>query len=224
MGFDKDNPSEEIRYHILNAALKHVPFDGWTTISLQQAVKDLDLPKGAEELYFPGGPLELIDFWAETSDIEALEKIGGKGLDNMRIRDKITECVWIKVSLLAGNEASAMRAISRLTLPDAVGQAPKHLWRTSDMIWRAIGDTSTDGNFYSKRTILSGVLASTTMSWLSDETSDKFKTRAFLDARISNVMQFEKVKAGLRKSRQNLPDPVGMIGRLRYGRRRRRRR
>lgn len=220
MDDQSENLSDRARTDILKAALGHVPFDGWTKKSLLSAVKDTNLPEGADELYFPTGALELLSFWAETGDQNALGKIERRGLDNMRIREKVTECVWIRLNEMQGQEQVARRAISRLALPDALGQGPQQLWRTADMIWRAIGDTSTDGNYYSKRTILSGVIGSSIMAWLSDDTDDKSKARAFLEARIKNVMQFEKAKFTFRNQREKWPDPAGLLGRLRYGRRR----
>lgn len=216
-----ENPSDLARAQILSAMLRHIPFDGWTKKSLLNAIKDTELPPGSDELYFPGGVLELLSYWSESGDQKALSKINLRGLDNLRIREKVTECVWIRLNEMEGQEQVSRRAISRLALPDALGQGPQQLWKTADMIWRAIGDTSTDGNYYSKRTILSGVLASSIMAWLSDETEDKSKARAFLDARIENVMQIEKAKFSLRQQRANWPDPAALLGRMRYGRRRR---
>jgi ubiquinone biosynthesis protein COQ9 len=71
-------------------------------------------------------------------------------------------------------------------------------------MWRAAGDTSTDFNFYTKRGILAGVYTSTLMRWFNDASEDESGTHAFLDARIENVMQFEKFKAGM-KSRFGAP-------------------
>jgi len=219
-----ENLSDQTRREILDAALVHIPFEGWTRKSLLAAIETLDLPNGSEDLYFPGGPSELIKFWSEQGDEWALEKISVKGLGNMRIRDKITECVWIRLNEMQGQEQAARRAISRLALPDLAGQGPQQIWATADMIWRAIGDTSTDGNYYSKRTVLSGVIGSSILSWLADDSDDKAKARAFLEARIENVMQFETAKFKFRKQRENWPDPAELMGKLRYGRRRRRRR
>ncbi len=217
-----DNPSVQARRDILTAALQHIPFDGWTVKSLKQAVQDAGLPQGAEALYFPGGVIELIQFWSEEGDRLALEAIETRSMKNMRIRDKITECVWIRLSQMDGQEEVARRAMSRLSFLDTIGKAPQHIWASADMIWRAIGDTSTDGNYYSKRTILSGVIGASIVSWLSDMSEDKAKARAFLDGRIDNVMQFEKVKASARKRRAGMPSPTDMLSRLRYRRRRRR--
>ncbi len=202
--------------------MPHIPFEGWTSKALTLAVKECDLPQGSEELYFPGGPKELIEFWASQSDFKTQEALMVKGIADMRIRDKITEAVWIRLNLMRGQEQAARRAISRLSLPDAIGQGPRQLWSSADMIWRAIGDTSTDGNYYSKRAILSGVIGSSVMAWLSDDTDDKNKARAFLEARIENVMSFEKAKFSVRNQTKDWPAPGELFGRLRYRRRRRR--
>jgi len=85
------------------------------------------------------------------------------------------------------------------------------------MIWRALGDPSTDVNFYTKRLTLSAVYGSSLAAWLGDETRDKANAKAFLDRRIENVMQFEKFKAQTRKLTDGLPDPAEILAKLRYG-------
>ena len=85
-----------------------------------------------------------------------------------------------------------------------------------DAIWRAAGDTSTDYNFYTKRLILSGVYTSTAAVWFGDDTDGFEKTWAFLDRRIEDVMQIEKVKGKAEKVLSALPSPLGLMARLRY--------
>ena len=72
-------------------------------------------------------------------------------------------------------------------------------------MWRAAGDTSTDFNFYTKRGILAGVYGSTLVRWFNDPGEDEAATEAFLDARIENVMQFEKFKAKAKEAFANFP-------------------
>ncbi len=218
------NPSDIAREALFKAALKHVPFDGWTSKSLRQAVWDCGQPEGAEELYFPGGALEMIRYWSEQSDAQTQAGLTSMDLSAMRIRDKVTQGVLLRLQAIGPHEEAARRALARLSLPDGAGQAATQLWDSADTIWRAIGDTSTDANYYSKRVILSGVIAPCMLSWLSDADPDKAKARAFLDARIGNVMQFEKAKWDFKKRTENMPNPAEILGRLRYGSRRRRRR
>ncbi|MEP6342205.1 MAG: COQ9 family protein [Maricaulaceae bacterium] len=222
-------------YEILDAVLKHVPFEGWTSRALKMAMESTELPVGAEHIYAPDGALGLLRVWSDQLDQQMVEAIENRGFDNMRIRDKVTEAVWLRLELLRPHQEAARRAVSRLSLPTASGQAAAQLWASADAIWTAMGDTSEDYNYYTKRTILSGVIGSTLLAWLADDTDEKSEARAFLQRRIENVMQFEKFKGQTLSVMSNLPKPQDILpliqkgplspeGRLRKGSSRRRRR
>jgi ubiquinone biosynthesis protein COQ9 len=82
-----------------------------------------------------------------------------------------------------------------LALPAYAGEGARAMWQTADAIWNTLGDTSQDGNWYSKRALLSGVYGSTVLYWLGDTSEGASETWAFLDRRIENVMRIEKAKA-----------------------------
>jgi ubiquinone biosynthesis protein COQ9 len=218
------NRSEDARRNILDAALHLAPFEGWTSQMLANAVNDAKLPAGAEELYFPGGPLELIEFWNAECDAYVRDKLAELDIEKMRIRDKVTTGVLARFEAIGPHEDAARRAVARTALPDGLTMSPKILWAAADTIWRAIGDLSTDFNFYTKRTTLSAVISTSLAAWLADQEPEKQKAKAFLDARIENVMQFEKAKYQVKKTLDVLPDPAEIIGKIRHGGRRRRRR
>lgn len=207
--------AETARDALLEAALPEAAFEGWNAKTLARAAEIAGYSEGEVQLYCPDGVLDLIETWSRRCDDAARLKIAAGGAN--RIRDKITQAVLIRLDQMAGEEEAAARARARLLLPDALDRGSRLLWASSDMIWRAIGDQSTDFNFYSKRTILSGVYASTLATWLEDTDLDKAKTRAFLDRRIDNVMQIEKAKAQVRKVTDGLPDLSGFASKLRYG-------
>lgn len=220
------------RDRILEAALSLAAFDGWTDKMLAMAVFQAGLPKGADDLYFPEGVLDLLAYWSESLNNTAKNRIENIDVEALKIRDRVTHSVLIWLEAISPHEDAALRAMARLSVPDSyvTGRmsGAGQLWATADMIWRAIGDTSTDVNFYSKRTILSGVLATTLPVWLNDNGPEKIKARQFLDARISNVMQFEKLKWQVKSVTENWPSPASILGAIRYGnspsfRRRRRR-
>ncbi|MGE0046059.1 MAG: COQ9 family protein, partial [Hyphomonadaceae bacterium] len=149
------------------------------------------------------------------ADETMLAAIAGFDLPSMKIREKVREAVAARLEAQRGYKEAA-RAMTR-ALVRRPQEAARLLWRTADHIWRAIGDTSTDGNFYSKRAILSGVLASTYARWFSDSDEEMADTLAFLDARIENVMQFERFKAKrLTPLGGVAEDAVGFLARLRY--------
>jgi ubiquinone biosynthesis protein COQ9 len=218
------NMSKEVRVDILQAMLPIVVFDGWNQKSLRASIKSINLPEGSEELYFPEGALEVIRFWHDQmnefvkSNLESLNK------SEMKIREQVTAGVLSALESIGSNEEAMRRAIIRLSLPDAAVQGPTYLWSLADSIWRAIGDRSTDYNYYTKRTILAGVLGSTVTVWISDSDQNKVKTKLFLDARISNVMSFEKSKFKIVEKINNIPNFAEILGRLRYGNNKKRRR
>jgi len=182
--------SDQTRNDILNAALKIAPFEGWTTLTLKRAVREAGYPEGSDELYFENGIGEILDFWSTRLNSQAETKIQALDLTSLKIRDRVTQGVLARLD---------------------------QIWESADMIWRAIGDTSTDANYYSKRVILSSVIAATLPIWLSDASEDKQKAKDFLDARIANVMQFEKMKWQVKSATKDLPNPAEILGQIRYG-------
>ena len=201
---------------ILEKALQIAPFEGWTDTMLAQATDEAGLPEGADELYFPEGVLGLLDYWHRQTRDRLEAEIAARGLANLRVRDRVREGVLTLFELTEPYASAMRRALSRLALPDAGGRAARQTWEMADSIWAGIGDTSTDFNFYTKRAILSGVIASSLVAWLNDTSEDKAEARAFLDRRLADVMRFETVKARARKVRGAIPNPAEALGSLRY--------
>lgn len=207
--------ADAVRSALLDAALNEAAFDGWNARTLARAAASAGYSEGEVQLYCPDGILDLIEVWSRQADEGARQVILSSGAN--RIRDKVSGGVLARLDQMAGYEDAASRARGRLLLPDGLDRGRKLVWATSDMIWRAIGDKSTDYNFYSKRAILSGVFTTTFMIWVEDQDPEKAKTKAFLDNRIENVMQFEKVKGQVTKLTERLPNLAEMASRARYG-------
>jgi len=208
---------DHTRDAILDAALKIAPFEGWTRLTLKRAVREAGYPDGADELYFEGGIGEVLDYWSVRLNRQAEAEISKLDLTALKIRERVTQGVLARLEAFGANEEAARRASSRLILPDLAATGVKQIWRAADMIWRAIGDTSTDANYYSKRAILSSVIGSTLPIWLADQSEEKTQARAFLNARIENVMGFENLKWRIKSKTKDLPNPAEILGQIRYG-------
>ncbi|MCC5996512.1 MAG: COQ9 family protein [Oceanicaulis sp.] len=206
--------ADAARNALLDAALIHAGFDGWTAATLARAGAEAGLSPGEIELYCPGGGLDLIETWARRCDAQAADAVSADPA--RKVRERVTNGVLFRLEAMAGHEDAARRARARLLLPDGLDRGARLVWAAADTIWRALGDPSTDGNFYSKRAILSGVFASTQAVWMEEDDPEKPRTRAFLDRRIAGVMEFEKVKARWRSAQAGLPDLFALAGRVRY--------
>jgi ubiquinone biosynthesis protein COQ9 len=203
----ENNGSDDtaLKAAVLHAALAHVPFDGFTDKVLQSAGTEAGVDRITLTRLFPKGALSLVEAFSELSDVEMERRLAKAKLSTMKVRERITLAVKTRIAVIEPRKEAARRAAAFLTLPPHAATGAKLLYRTVDSIWHAIGDTSTDFNFYTKRAILAGVYSTTLMRWFNDDSEDESATGEFLAARIENVMQFEKLKAGIREGAKKLP-------------------
>jgi ubiquinone biosynthesis protein COQ9 len=180
---------------VLKAALINVMFDGFSEKALKHSAAEAEVDAETLARLFPRRELSLVEEFSSAGDRELEARLAKIDFTDMRIRDRIKTAVMTRLDIIRPNKEAARRAAAFLTLPPNAGLGTRLVWRTVDLMWRAVGDTATDFNFYTKRGILVGVYSATLMRWFTDKTDDESETRAFLDARINNVMQFEKFKA-----------------------------
>ncbi len=214
---NQDKTPDELRDSILAAALDHVAFDGWGKTTLKRAAEDVGIEEGIIDLAFPGGAIDMIDLQAQQADIAMLEAAKEIDIDSLKIREKITELVKLRVKAELPHKEVIRRTMPFLALPQNHFASMRILYRTVDLMWKAISDPSTDFNFYTKRMTLSAVYSSTVLFWLNDDSEENFETWDFLDRRIENVMQFEKLKARVRNKDLKLPNIWRKLGKMRYG-------
>lgn len=208
-----DSDETTMKATVLDAALVHVPFDGFTDKVLQQAGADAGVDHARLSRMFPRGPLSLVEAFSESSDSEMERRLAKAKLKTMKVREKIAIAVRTRIAVIRPQKEAARRAAAFLTLPPHIPTGARLLYRTIDGIWHAIGDTSTDFNFYTKRAILAGVYSTTLMRWFNDDSEDESATEEFLAARIENVMQFEKLKAQAQERLSKLPSLSEILNR-----------
>ena len=194
---ENTDPYRDIRAAVLAAALPNVAFDRWNQGLLAEAIVTSGVDVDMAELAFKNGVGDLIAAFAAQGDAAMMDALPES--EGLKIRERITEAVWQRILADAPHQEAARRAAGWLAVPGHHTQAATQLFTTANLMWRWAGDTATDYNYYSKRVILSGVIASTRLAWFEDENEGFEETRAFLERRIDNVMQFEKVKAKAKK-------------------------
>jgi ubiquinone biosynthesis protein COQ9 len=190
---------------VVEAALNHIPFDGFTDKTLQAAAVEAGLDSSDIPRLFPSGPLGLVEAYSEHADRELEARLAKAKLAKLKVRERIAKAVLTRIDILRPHKEAARRAAAFLTLPPHAARGATMLYRTVDAMWRAAGDQSTDFNFYTKRAILAAVYSATLMRWFTDDTDDEAETRAFLARRIDDVMRFERLKAQFRERTKGLP-------------------
>ncbi len=185
---------EDAKEQLLDAMLGHVPFDGWSETSFRMAIADCDMDDALARAICPRGAVDLALAFHARGDAAMVERLKTEDLSDLKFRDRIAAAVRFRLQAVDDKEL-VRRGMTLFSLPMHAADGAKALWQTCDLIWDTLGDTSDDVNWYTKRATLSGVYSSTVLFWLGDDSPDHQKTWEFLDRRIDNVMQFEKVKA-----------------------------
>lgn len=185
-------------HDIIAATLPHIPFDGWSMRALAQGAQDAGYSKSDVIRVFPDGAMQAVDYFFASADEQMKSVLGNYHLESMKIRARITLAVRMRIEVHEDQPEALRRAVSLYMLPFNLPRALHSLYRTVDSIWYAIGDTSTDFNFYSKRATLAGVYTATLHRWLNDESPGHQATWDYLDRRIEDVMKIEKLKHKIR--------------------------
>jgi ubiquinone biosynthesis protein COQ9 len=189
---------DPIKARILEAALSHVPFDGWSEATFKAAINDSGVAPALARSLFPRGGVDLALAYHRRGDDEMVVALGQRTLSALRFRDRIALAVRLRLEV--ADRELVRRGTTLFSLPMHAADGARAIWQTADSIWTALGDDSTDLNWYSKRATLSAVYGATVLYWLGDESSDKRATWDFLDRRIDQVMQVEKLKASFREN------------------------
>lgn len=196
---------EEQRDRLLEAALVHVPFDGWSRRALFAGAADLGLEPGVARRLFPRRGDDMLVHMERWADRQMLARVGP--LDGLRVRERIAALVRTRLEILDPHREAMRRATAARILPSNAFAACGSLWRTVDLMWSAAGDDARDASYYTKRSLLAGVWTSTFLFWLDDRSEGCADTWAFLERRIDNVMQIGRLRA-------RFDDFVGGLGRL----------
>ncbi|MEM1138315.1 MAG: COQ9 family protein [Pseudomonadota bacterium] len=201
---------------LLETFLDLVPFEGWTRRALRKAEHEANLPTGAADEAFPRGPRDAVSAFAEFMDEQMAAKLAEMALSDMRIRDRIRTAVLTRLEVMEPYRDALGHASRFMVFPQYGSAALRSVSGTVDAIWRGIGDTSTDFNFYTKRAILAGVYLQVFRVWLGDDHPDHVRTGVTLDREIDRVMQIEKVKSRVRKLNIPVLLPLKVVSAMRY--------
>ena len=201
--YDRDDD----RARLLEAALDHVAFDGWSETALRTAATDTGIPIERALNAFPGGATELVAFHSETADRRMLEALELEPLSEMKVREKAARAIRLRLEANYRHREAIRTALTVLMMPQNAALSARLLYKTVDAIWYAIGDRSTDFNFYTKRGLLAGVYTATLFYWLNDKSEGAAATWTFLDRRIAEVMKVPQLLGKLTQFTGRLPLP-----------------
>jgi len=207
---------EDLRLELAPALASAAVWDGWSEAAVCAAAQDNGIDPDAALYAFKDGAMAMIAAWIASVDAAMEAALSAERLAGMKIRERIRALVQFRLDAVEANKEALRRALAIMAMPRNVPAALKLGWHSADLMWRLAGDTATDYNHYTKRTILASIYGATLAVFVDDTSEDHAETKAFLSRRLDGVMKFEKVKAQLLNPEREHFSPARFLGRLRY--------
>ena len=202
--------STGVRDAILPHALAATSEHGFSEAALKTAAQRAGVNAAELKAAFPQGGASLVEAFSRWADEQMAERM--RSDTSERTRERVSHAVKARLEALTPYKDAARRAAAFLALPQNAALAASLMMRSVDLMWRAAGDRSSDFSYYTKRALLGGVYGATLLHWLSDSSEEHADSWTFLDSRIDDVMQIEKLRGAARDWMAKLPDPFGIFG------------
>jgi len=208
---DKD---ENVKEKILDAALAVVPDLGFSQEAIKKGVEMAGLPKVSNGI-ITNGPIDLVHHHYEKAN--SLLEVGMK--DEIKGLEDSTEVKAVPFLRKHCQKRLQMnvpymkhwpQALGMMALPSNHAKSLNYGLNLVDTMWYCAGDRSLDYNWYSKRLMLLGVLKSTELVMLSDNSKDFKDSWEFLDRRFSDIRDL----SGIIKSGHITNDVSSVLGGL----------
>lgn len=211
-----DATVDELRLALAGQIAAAAAFDGWTEAAVATAAADLGVDPHVAAYAFSQGPMDMIAAWIASVDATMAQALPAAALAALPVHKRIRALLVFRLEAIAGREEALRRALAIMAMPQNMRRALRLGWHSADAMWRLAGDTATDYNHYTKRTILAGVYAATLAVFADDRSEGKAETFAFLDRRLAGVGRFEKAKAQFLRPEAERFSMARFLGRLRY--------
>lgn len=187
-----------LKDRILEAALPHAAFDGWSKRTLLNAAADVEIDRATAGRLFPQGGDSLLAWLDDWADRQMTQAAAGVDLAALPVRKRVAKVLRARFELLAPHREAIRKAISARAMPYSVASGGRALWRTADLVWELVGmpaGPAEGWSWYTRRASLAGVLVATTLYWLDDSSDGLVDSWAFLDRRIEDVIRIGKLRA-----------------------------
>ncbi|MGB1539463.1 MAG: COQ9 family protein [Rickettsiales bacterium] len=187
----------ELQQTLLAHTLPHVAFDGWSAAALEHGAASAGLRHVEIMRAFPNGADGCLEAFMQQLDAQMVTALSNAPLDTMKLPEKVATAIMARFEAAAPHREAVRKAVTHYAFPLHADQGMKRLYRTTDAIWRAIGDHPTDFSFYTKRLSLAMIYSSTLLFWLNDDSEGFAETRAFLQRRLGDLMRFHRFRQSI---------------------------
>ncbi|GAT75971.1 hypothetical protein EHRUM1_01300 [Ehrlichia ruminantium] len=180
---------------IIKATIALIPFYGVSDETLLKACIDLNLYE--DFCKFHDGIYDILNHINDDLiNFITIKFNETDNINNFKVREKIQYAVQLCLIYYSSlpNYRELLKNILSAT-PYNMCFSITSLYKITDAIWNLAGDTSTDFNYYTKRTTLAAIYVSTLMYFINDFSENHNYTTLFLERRINNIIQIHNAKS-----------------------------
>ncbi|MDZ5762106.1 COQ9 superfamily protein [Candidatus Cyrtobacter comes] len=189
------NNQSFLKSKILDHAKVKVLESGWLDDIPETCSVQAGLDKSIGRILFPAGTVDIIGFFLYSLDYQMLESYKLYDSSNLRTHEKIKLCLSIIFKLMLENKILFRATFKKLLSTSCYLTGIRYLWRTVDLIWSEAGvDTSTDFNFYTKRSLLAGIYTSIALKLLYSRNEQDVDALIDRGIELSSVIKNFKAK------------------------------
>jgi ubiquinone biosynthesis protein COQ9 len=208
------------RDRLIAAMLPDVPFDGWSQHALRLAAHRIGVPVGEAMALFPRGAVDMVAAFSRWADRQVLDRLpppnppsgeGWVGVEPVSLSRRIALALRLRFELLLPWREAVRRGMTVLAVPQNAALGLRLLYETVDGTWYAVGDTSTDFSFYTKRASLAAIYAAATLFWLDDRSPGCIETDAFVDRRLADLHRLTELRQRIEAAAERLPNPFRLL-------------
>ena len=202
--------AERERERLIAAMLPDIAFDGWSYRTLRAAARRTGIAAEEAMALFPGGAADLVAAFSRWADRRMLERLAAEQ-EPLGLAARVALALRLRREILQPWRESVRRALAILALPHHLALGARLLYETVDAIWYAVGDTSTDFSFYTKRASLAGIHAAATLYWLEDRSPDGADTEGFIERRLADLHRLSGMRRRVEGAAGRLPNPLRVL-------------
>eukprot|EP00250_Pteridium_aquilinum_P013091 c21123_g1_i1 orf=159-1100(+) len=192
-GAGERKETKDENYQVLRHALLHVPKLGWSEAAMVEGARDVGLSPAILGV-FPRKEAALVEFFMDECLQNLLDYIENQEdeLTKMVLQERITKIVTCRLEMQIPYISRWAQALSIQANPANVPTSLKQRAILMDEIWHAVGDHSSDVDWYVKRGLLAAIYTATELYMLTDHSPGFRETWSFLQRRVKDAIDCRK--------------------------------
>ncbi|KAG8193939.1 hypothetical protein JTE90_011490 [Oedothorax gibbosus] len=204
---EESNDIGDLKLQILEAGLNFVPEHGWTKKSIALGANSLGLSTASHSLVEDGGAdlVHYFNFLCKEKLELHLRQRQSSNETKPNAQNYVEDALVYRLQMVVPYAASWPEALALMVLPNQIPTDLKNLLELVDTIWCHSGDQSLNLSWYSKRLSLALAYRACELTLTQDKSEDFAETFCFLQRRVEDVMETNKIIHRVAETTKDLP-------------------